>query len=78
MVVMGKAAVAVALSVLKRRELELLARARKTGQAMARRARIVLAASGLESKAICAEAGADANTLGKWPRLRRASAGRPS
>ena len=53
----------------ERRELESLARAHKTGQAMARRARIVLAAAaGLENKAICAEVGADANTVGKWRR----------
>ena len=47
----------------------MLARAQKTGQALARRARIVLAAaSGMENKAICAEVGADANTVGKWRR----------
>ncbi len=50
----------------ERRVLESLARAQMTGQAMARRARIVLAAtSGLENKAICAEVGADANTDSK-------------
>ncbi len=66
---MGKAAVAVALSDAEQRELESLARAHKTGQAMARRARIVLAAAaGLENKAICAEVGADANTVSKWRR----------
>jgi transposase len=66
---MGKAAVAVALSDAEQRELESLARAHKTGQAMARRARIVLAAAaGLENKAICAELGADANTVSKWRR----------
>ena len=42
---MGKPAVSIALSAAERRELESLARARKTGQAMARRARIVLAAT---------------------------------
>ena len=53
----------------ERRELEALARAQKTGQALARRARIVLAAaSGLENKAICADVGADANTVSKWRR----------
>ena len=47
---MGKAAVAIELSAAERRELESLARAPKTGQAMARRARIVLAAAaGLEN-----------------------------
>ena len=66
---MGKPAVSIALSPAERRELESLARAHKTGQAMARRARIVLAAaSGLENKAICAEVEADANTVSKWRR----------
>ncbi len=66
---MGKAAVAIDLTASERRELESLARAQKTGQAMARRARIVLAAAaGLENKAICVEVGADANTVGKWRR----------
>lgn len=66
---MGKAAVAIELTASERRELESLARAQKTGQAMARRAWIVLAAaSGLENKAICVEVGADANAVGKWRR----------
>ncbi len=66
---MGKAAVAIELSVTERRELQSLARAQKTAQAMARWARIILAASaGLENKAICVEVGADANTVGKWRR----------
>ena len=66
---MGRTAVGIELSAAEGRELESLARAQKTGQAMARRARIVLAAaSGLENKAICAELGADANTVGKWRR----------
>ena len=66
---MGKPAVAIELSEVERRELVSLARAQKTGQAMARRARIVLAAAtGLENKAICTEVGADANTVGKWRR----------
>ncbi len=65
----GKAAIAIELSTAERRELESLARAQKTGQAMARRARIVLAAAaGLENKAICVDVGADANTVGKWRR----------
>ena len=42
---MGKPAVLIALSEAERRELESLARAHKTGQATARRARIVLAAA---------------------------------
>ena len=66
---MGKSAVAIELSVAERCELQSLARAQKTGQAMARRARIVLAAAaGLENKAICVQVGADANTVGKWRR----------
>jgi len=66
---MGKAAVGIELAEEERRELVSLARAQKTGQAMARRARIVLAAAeGLENKAICARLGADANTVGKWRR----------
>lgn len=66
---MGKAAVAIELSEAERLELRSLARAQKTGQAMARRARIVLAAAaGPENQAICVEVGADANTVGKWRR----------
>src|SRR6201746_2383450 len=66
---MGKPAVLIELSPAERRELESLARAQKTGQAMARRARIVLAAaSGLENKVICIDVDADANTVGKWRR----------
>ena len=65
---MGKAAVAIELTAPERRELQSLARAHRTGQAMARRARIVLAAAaGLENKAICAEVGADANTVAGSP-----------
>lgn len=49
--------------------MEGLARRRKTGRDLARRARIVLAAAeGLENKAIVASLGVDANTLGKWRR----------
>lgn len=66
---MGKPAVAIILSETERAELSGLVRAKKTGQALARRARIVLAAAeGLENKAICAAVGADANTVGKWRR----------
>jgi transposase len=69
MIIMGRAAVAIELSLLERQELLSLARAQKTGQAMARRARIVLAAaSGSDNKAICLEVGVDANTVGKWRR----------
>ena len=64
---MGKPAVAIELSAVERRELESLARRRKTAQGLARRARIVLAAAaGLENKAIVETVGADANTVGKW------------
>ena len=66
---MSRAAVAIVLSAAERRELEGLARRRKTAQGLARRARIVLAAAdGLENKAIVARVGADANTVGKWRR----------
>jgi len=44
-------------------------RALKTGQALARRARIVrAAAAGRENKAICVDVGAQSNTVGKWRR----------
>jgi len=66
---MGRAAVAIELTALERQELESLARARKTGQALARRARIVLAAAGgHENRAIRDLTGADINTVGKWRR----------
>lgn len=66
---MGKPAVAIDLSSLERRELESLARRRKTAQGLARRARIVLAAAdGLENKVIVETVGADATTVGKWRR----------
>ena len=66
---MSRAAVAIILSESERRELESLARRRKTAQGLARRARIVLAAAdGLENKAIVERLGADANTVGKWRR----------
>ena len=51
---MGRTAIGVHLSEAERSELLRLARAQKTGQALARRARIILAAAeGLEDKAIC-------------------------
>jgi hypothetical protein len=66
---MGKPAVSIELKEPERRELVSLARAQKTGRALLRRARIVLAAaSGLENKAICVQVGADANTVSKWRR----------
>ena len=55
---MSRAAVAIILSEAQRRELEGLARRRKTAQGLARRARIVLAAAdGLENKAIAERVG---------------------
>ena len=66
---MSRLAVAITLSEAERRELEGLARRRKTAQGLARRARIVLAAAdGLENKAIVALVGTDASTVGKWRR----------
>ena len=66
---MGKPAVAITLSEGERSELERLVRGQKTGQALARRARIVLAAAeGRENKEICVLIGAQANTVGKWRR----------
>ena len=66
---MSRAAVAITLSEAERRELEGLARRRKTAQGLARRARIVLAAAeGLANKTIVERLGADANTVGKWRR----------
>jgi fructosamine-3-kinase len=67
--VMGRTAVVIDLTVAERRELGSPARAHRTGRALARRARIVLAAAaGLESRAICAAAGADADTVTRWRR----------
>ena len=66
---MGRTAAEIALSEAERRALLSLARAQKTGQALARRARIVLAAAdGLENKAICERVEASQNTVGKWRR----------
>ncbi len=65
----GRVAVAIDLSVAERRELDDLARRRRTAQGLARRARIVLlAAEGLENKTIAAELGAAADTVGIWRR----------
>jgi hypothetical protein len=53
-VAVGKPAVAIGLSVSERRDLVSPAQAQKTGQAMARRARIVLAAAaGLQKPIVC-------------------------
>src|SRR5438094_2614600 len=66
---MGKPAVAIALTVAERVELEGLASRRRTAQGLARRARIVLAAAeGLENQVIARTLGADENTVGKWRR----------
>ena len=66
---MSRVAVPVTLSAAERRELEGLARRRKTAQGLARRARMVLAAAdGLENQAIVERVGAAANTVGKWRR----------
>ena len=64
---MGKAAVAIELTVAERAELEGLAGRRRTAQGLARRARIVLAAAdGMANKTIAQALGADENTVGKW------------
>ena len=66
---MGKPAVRIGLTSEERRELEGLVRRHRTGQALVRRARIVLAAAeGLANKEIVARLGSDANTVGKWRR----------
>ena len=65
----GRVAVAIDLSVAERRELDDLARRRRTAQGLARRARIVLlAAEGLENKTIAVKLGAAADTVGIWRR----------
>src|SRR5258705_8383921 len=57
------------LSAAERSELMSLASRRKTAQALALRARIVLAcAQGGQNKAVAAELGLDRQTVGKWRR----------
>ena len=68
---MGRVAALIVLSAAEHAELDSLARAHNTGQAMARRARIVLAAAaGRANKAICVEVGAqvhhDASLAMRW------------
>jgi transposase len=64
---MGKPAVSIVLSEDERSALLALSRARKSQQALAQRARIVLAAAdGLENIAICAKLNVVANTVAKW------------
>jgi transposase len=66
---MARLAVAIDLSVEERGELEGLSRRRRTAQGLAQRAQIVLlAAEGLENKAIAQRVGAVENTVGKWRR----------
>ena len=66
---MGKAAVAIALTEIARRELEGLAGRRRTAQGLARRAQIVLlSAEGVQNKDIAARLGADPETVGIWRR----------
>lgn len=62
-------AVSIELTEEEHRELEGLARRRRTAQGLARRARIVLLATrGRQNKTIAAELGTDPTTVGKWRR----------
>lgn len=64
-----QAAPQIVLSEQERTDLDALASRRSTAQAMALRARIVLAcAEGIESKEVAAELGLAENTVGKWRR----------
>src|SRR3981081_2078555 len=66
---MGRLAALIELSEKERGELEGVSRRRRTAQGLAQRAQIVLlAADGLENKAIAERAGAVENTVGKWRR----------
>ncbi len=67
---MGKLRLAIVeLTASERAELESLASRRKTAQALALRARIVLGcASGIQNKEVAAQVGADPVTVSKWRR----------
>src|SRR3546814_14207305 len=66
---MGRPAVLIELSEVERSDLEGLSRRRRTAQGLAQRAHIVLlAAAGLDNKAIAHRIGAVENTVGKWRR----------
>jgi hypothetical protein len=64
---MSRPAALIELSEKERGELEGLSRRRRTAQGLAQRAQIVLlAADGLENKAIAHRTGVVENTVGKW------------
>jgi transposase len=66
---MARHAVQIVLTDRERAELERLTRARGTGQGLAMRARIILAAAeGRDNKEICGLLGVVPNTVGKWRR----------
>jgi transposase len=66
---MGRPAALIELSEKERSELEGLLRRRRTAQGLAQRAQIILlAADGLENKAIAHRTGTVENTVGKWRR----------
>ena len=66
---MGRRLAALELDEAERSELKALAARRKTGQALALRARIVLAcAQGLENRQVAAQEKVDQDTVGKWRR----------
>ena len=65
--VAGRPKAALDLSVEEREALERLVRRRKSAQALAQRARIVLAcADGLDNKQVAAQEGVTGNTVGRW------------